>query len=63
MILHRWRRQHEERVAEAERATERTQRLADAVSPLLAEAQAVTDWANRRMERNHLAELFMEGRR
>lgn len=63
MIFLRWRRQRDERVAVAEKATQRTQRLADAVSPLLAEAQAVTSWAERRIEENHLAELFMQGRR
>lgn len=63
MIFLRWRRQRDERIAVAERATERTARLAQAVSPLLSEAQAVTSWAERRLEDNHLAELFMQGRR
>lgn len=63
MIFDRWRRQRDERVAVAEKATERTRRLSVAVSPLLAEAHAVTAWAEQRVERNHLAELFIEGRR
>ena len=61
-MLGHWRRRGE-RIAESERATEKTQRLAQAVTPLLNEAQAVTEWAERRIERNHLAELFVEGRR
>lgn len=63
MIFGRWRRQRDERIAVSQKATERTKRLADAVSPLLEEAQAVTSWAERRIERNHLADLFVEGRR
>lgn len=63
MIFLRWRRRRDDRIAVAERATERTQRLARAVSPMLEEAQAVTAWAERRVEENHLAELFLQGRR
>ena len=63
MIFLRWRRRSDARIAESHRATERTKRLADAVSPLLDEARAVTSWAERRIEENHLAELVMQGRR
>ena len=63
MIFSGWRRERDARIAHAEQATERTKRLTRAVVPLLNEAQAVTEWAERRIEENHLAELFMQGRR
>ena len=63
MNLREWRRRRAERIAEARAATERTQRLARAVSPLIEEARQVTAWAEARIEQNHLAELFLQGRR
>lgn len=59
MIFRRWRRQRDERIATSEEATERTKRLARAVTPLIGEAHAVTAWAERRIEENHLAALFV----
>jgi hypothetical protein len=63
MILRRLRQRRAEQIAAAEKATERTKRLRYAMSPLLEEAHQVTEWAERRIEQNHLAELFMQGRR
>lgn len=61
MIFLRWRRQRDERIAVSQKATEKTKRLARAVTPLMDEAQAVTSWAERRIEKNHLADLFAQG--
>ena len=62
-LLSNWRKRRAERIAEAEQATERTKRLHRAVSPLIDEAHQVASWSKERIERNHLAELFMQGRR
>jgi hypothetical protein len=58
-MMPRWRQRRAERIAEARKATERTKRLARAVSPLMDEAADVNRWAERRLERNHLADLFL----
>lgn len=63
MKVCQWRRRRAERIAASEKATERTKRLALAVSPLISEAQDVTTWAEQRLERNHLAELFLRSAR
>lgn len=63
MIFDRWRRQRDERIEASEKAAEKTERLALAVSPLLDEARQVTSWAERRIADNHLADLFTQGAR
>jgi hypothetical protein len=51
------------RIAEAEAAIARTERLRPFIDMLVAEAREVGEWAQERYEHNHLTELFNAGRR
>lgn len=59
----KWRRDRERRIAESRAALAESERLADVVENIKAEAVAVGSWARRRYEENHLNELFKSGRR
>lgn len=61
-MLGRWRREREQRIAEAKAATARSERLAVLIDMLIAEAHAVNAWAQERYEQNHLTDLFHRGR-
>jgi hypothetical protein len=58
----RWRRERQQRIAEARESIERSRRLAPLIDTLRAEALGVGAWAHRRFEANHLTELFHRGR-
>jgi hypothetical protein len=63
LMLDRWRRAREERIAESRSSSEETERLARAMETLKREALTIGSWAQQRYEENHLTEMFRAGRR
>jgi hypothetical protein len=61
-LFGRHREDREERIAEARRAIAKQERLGRAIEWQRQEAADVSSWARKRLEANHLTELFLSTR-